>query len=75
MNYRLIAFAALLLGAISVVSCVDPDQTQEVILEKDKQAIEKYISENPFAAVRSTKRKWRDFICSGRLPMNLVQAW
>jgi FKBP-type peptidyl-prolyl cis-trans isomerase len=61
MNYRLIAFAALLLGAISVVSCVDPDQTQEVILEKDKQAIEKYISENPFAAVKEYKEEVEGF--------------
>lgn len=48
MNLRLIAFVALLLGTISVVSCIDPDQTQEVILERDKVAIQKFIAENPF---------------------------
>ncbi|MBA4301212.1 FKBP-type peptidyl-prolyl cis-trans isomerase FklB [Algoriphagus alkaliphilus] len=61
MNYRLIAFAALLLGAISVVSCIDPDQTQEVILEKDKLAIEKYISENPFTSVKEYKEEAEGF--------------
>lgn len=48
MHYRLTAFAALLLGAISVSSCIDPDQSQEVIFQKDKEAIENYLAENPF---------------------------
>lgn len=48
MTNRLIAFAALLLGAASLVSCIDPDQTQEVIFQQDKEAIEKYLEENPF---------------------------
>lgn len=46
MKYRLIAFAALLLGAASVLSCIDPDQTHEVIIQNDLAAIEKYIDEN-----------------------------
>lgn len=53
MNYRLIAFAALIVGAISVASCIDPEQTQEVILEENKEAIEKYIEDNPFTAVKN----------------------
>jgi FKBP-type peptidyl-prolyl cis-trans isomerase len=61
MNYRLIAFSALLLGAISAVSCIDPDQTQEVILEKDKKAIVKYISENPFTSVKEYKEEIEGF--------------
>lgn len=52
MKSRLFAFAALLIGAISVFSCIDPDQTQEVILENDKEAIEKYLQENPIASVK-----------------------
>lgn len=53
MNNRLIAFAALILGAVTAVSCIDPDQTQEVILEENKEAIEKYIADNPFNAVKN----------------------
>lgn len=48
MYNRLIAFAALLLGAATFVSCIDQDQTQEVIFQQDKEAIEKYLEENPF---------------------------
>jgi FKBP-type peptidyl-prolyl cis-trans isomerase len=47
-----IAFASLLIGAISMASCVDPDQTMEVILERDKEAIQKYIQENSLASVK-----------------------
>lgn len=53
MKYRqLIAFAALLLGTATVVSCIDPDQTQEVILEENKEEIEKYLEENPMTGVK-----------------------
>lgn len=55
MNYRLIAFAALLLGTASLVSCIDPDQTQEVILVENKKAIEKYLAENPITGVKEYK--------------------
>ena len=48
MKNRLIPFAVLMLVTLTMVSCIDPDQTQEVILEKDKEAIEKYIADNPF---------------------------
>ncbi|HSF52658.1 MAG TPA: FKBP-type peptidyl-prolyl cis-trans isomerase [Algoriphagus sp.] len=48
MHSRLFAFAALLLGTASFVSCIDPDQTQEVIFQENKDAIEKYLLENPF---------------------------
>ncbi len=46
MKYRLIAIAALLSGVVSVTSCIDPDQTQDVIIQNDLAAIEKYIEEN-----------------------------
>lgn len=48
MKYRLIAFAAMLMGAASFVSCIDEDQTQEVIFQENKEAIEQYLEENPF---------------------------
>lgn len=52
MKNKWIAFASLLIGAISVVSCIDPDQTQEVIFQKDKEAIEAYLVENPITSVK-----------------------
>jgi FKBP-type peptidyl-prolyl cis-trans isomerase FklB len=52
MQSRLLAFSLLLIGALSVFSCVDPDQTQEVILERDKEAIQKYLQDNPIASVK-----------------------
>lgn len=55
MNYRLIAFTALIIGAVSVASCIDPDQTQEVILEENKDAIEQYLLENPMTGVKEYK--------------------
>lgn len=47
MKYRLIAFAALILGAASAVSCIDPDQSQEIILSENKAEILDYLEENP----------------------------
>lgn len=55
MNFRLIAFAALLFGTASLVSCIDPDQTEEVILVENKAAIEKYLLENPMTGVKEYK--------------------
>jgi FKBP-type peptidyl-prolyl cis-trans isomerase FklB len=52
MKSRLFAALALIFGAFSLISCVDADQTQEVILERDKQAIEKYLKENPISSVK-----------------------
>ncbi|PZV86147.1 FKBP-type peptidyl-prolyl cis-trans isomerase FklB [Algoriphagus aquaeductus] len=52
MNFRLFAFAALLIGSVSMYSCIDPDQTQEVLLQRDKEAIEKYLQENSIASVK-----------------------
>jgi FKBP-type peptidyl-prolyl cis-trans isomerase FklB len=52
MKSRLFAVLALLFGAFSLISCVDADQTQEVILERDKQAIEKFLQENPIPSVK-----------------------
>jgi FKBP-type peptidyl-prolyl cis-trans isomerase FklB len=52
MKSRLIVALALIFGAFSLISCVDADQTQEVILERDKQAIEKFLQENPIPSVK-----------------------
>ncbi len=52
MKSRLFAALALLFGALSLISCVDADQTQEVILERDKEAIQKFLQENPIASVK-----------------------
>ena len=52
MKSRLFAALALIFGAFSLISCVDADQTQEVILERDKQAIEKFLQENPIPSVK-----------------------
>jgi FKBP-type peptidyl-prolyl cis-trans isomerase FklB len=52
MKSRLFAALALLFGAFSLISCVDSDETQEAIIERDKLAIEKYLQENPIASVK-----------------------
>lgn len=52
MKSRLFAALALLVGALSMLSCVDSDQTQEVILQRDKEAIEKFLKENPISSVK-----------------------
>ena len=52
MKSRLFAALALLFGALSLISCVDADQTQEAILVRDKEAIEKFLKENPVASVK-----------------------
>jgi FKBP-type peptidyl-prolyl cis-trans isomerase len=52
MKSRLFAALTLLVGALSMLSCVDSDQTQEVILQRDKEAIEKFLQENPIASVK-----------------------
>jgi FKBP-type peptidyl-prolyl cis-trans isomerase len=55
MKYRLIALATLLLGAASIVSCIDPDQSQEVIDMENKEQIEKYLEDNPMTAAKEFK--------------------
>ncbi|GMQ25278.1 hypothetical protein Aoki45_19600 [Algoriphagus sp. oki45] len=52
MNPRLKALFTVLIGSFAALSCVDPDQTQEVLLERDKEAIEKYLLENPIPSVK-----------------------
>ena len=52
MKNNWIAFATVLFGTLSLVSCIDPDQTQEVILERDKEAIVDYIEKNPITSVK-----------------------
>jgi FKBP-type peptidyl-prolyl cis-trans isomerase FklB len=52
MKNRLIAFAALIFGAASVISCIDPDQSQEIILNEDKEEILSYIEENPLPSAK-----------------------
>ena len=51
MKSRLFSALALFIGALSLLSCVDSDQTQEVIIQRDKEAIEKFLKENPNAKV------------------------
>ncbi|MBN7809602.1 FKBP-type peptidyl-prolyl cis-trans isomerase [Algoriphagus sp. H41] len=46
MNYRFSAFASLLLAVVSLVSCIDPDQSQEIIFQNDLKAIEEYLEDN-----------------------------
>lgn len=55
MKYRLIAFAAILFGTASIISCIDPDQTEEVIFVENKEAIEKYLLQNPITGVKEYK--------------------
>ncbi len=52
MKSRLFAALTFLFGAFSLLSCVDADQTQEVILVRDKEAIEKFLKENPISSVK-----------------------
>ena len=52
MKSRLFSTLALFIGALSLLSCVDSDQTQEVILERDKEAIEKFLKDNPISSVK-----------------------
>lgn len=52
MNPRLKALFIVLISSFAAFSCVDPDQTQEVLLEKDKKAIEQYLLENPIPSVK-----------------------
>jgi FKBP-type peptidyl-prolyl cis-trans isomerase FklB len=52
MKSRLLSFFALLIGGFSMFACIDPDQTQEAILERDRVAIESYLKENPIASVK-----------------------
>ncbi len=52
MKSRLFSALALLVGILFMLSCVDSDQTQEVILERDKEAIEKFLQENPISSVK-----------------------
>lgn len=52
MKFRLFSSLAILLGALSTFACIDADQTQEAILERDREAIEKFLQENPIASVK-----------------------
>lgn len=52
MKSRLLSLFVLLLGASSFFACIDEDQTQEAILERDRAAIEKFLQENPIASVK-----------------------
>jgi len=61
MKSRLFAVLALIFGAFSLISCVDADQTQEVILERDKQAIEKFLQENPIPSVKEYREPIEGF--------------
>ena len=55
MKYRLIASAALLLGAASFVSCIDEGESNEVIDQQDKEEIEAYLEENAMPSAKEFK--------------------
>lgn len=61
MKNRLTAFLSVLIGAILLVSCIDPDQTEEVNLERNKEEIRKYLAENPIASVKEYKEEVEGF--------------
>ena len=61
MKFRFLSSITLLLGSLSLFSCVDADQTQEAILERDKEAIEKYIQENPITGVKEYSEPFEGF--------------
>ena len=46
MKTRLYAVFAFLIG-LAATSCINPDETQEVIFQRDLEAIQKYLEENP----------------------------
>jgi FKBP-type peptidyl-prolyl cis-trans isomerase FklB len=52
MKFRFLSHFVLSIGILSIFSCIDPDQTQEVILERDKEAIEKYLKDNTIPTVK-----------------------
>lgn len=43
---------ALLLASVGLVSCIDENETDEVILARDKEAIADYIAENTLVSVQ-----------------------
>ncbi|WP_026969575.1 FKBP-type peptidyl-prolyl cis-trans isomerase [Algoriphagus terrigena] len=55
MKYRLIASAALLLGAASFVSCIDEGESNEVIDQQDKEEIEAYLEDNAMPSAKEFK--------------------
>lgn len=61
MKNRFTAFLSVLIGAISLVSCIDSDQTEEVNLERDKEEIVKYLAENPIVGVKEYKEDVEGF--------------
>jgi hypothetical protein len=52
MKIRLFPLFIVMLGMLSIFSCIDPDQTQDAILTRDKAAIEKYLKDNPIPSVK-----------------------
>lgn len=52
MKNRLIPFALIAIMVSSIVSCVDPEQTQDAVFLRDKEAIENYLQVNPFLSAQ-----------------------
>lgn len=52
MRLRLFSIAALLLGSLSVISCVDEQATDEAIIQDDKKAFEEYLEANSLVNVK-----------------------
>ena len=52
MKSRQLSLLTLLIGAFSMFACIDQDQTQDANFEREREAIEKYIQENPIVSVK-----------------------
>lgn len=52
MKTRLFPLLFVMLGMLSIFSCINPDETQDAILIRDKEAIEKYLKDNPISSVK-----------------------
>lgn len=54
MKFRFFPLMTLALGLIVIVSsCIDEQATEEVIFQKDLEAIQQYLDENPITSVKS----------------------
>ena len=70
MKSRLLSVFVLFLGACSLFACIDPDQTQEAILERDRVAIEKFLQENPIASVKEYSEPSEGFYMFWQVSVN-----
>ncbi|SFB60746.1 FKBP-type peptidyl-prolyl cis-trans isomerase [Algoriphagus aquimarinus] len=52
MKIRIFAILSLIAGSFAMASCIDEEATDDVILSKDKTAIEEYIASNTLVNVK-----------------------